>query len=165
MFPPASSLVFVVTSSDQNTSRQTGANERAPTLRLMFWFAVIQVIIRCSRPRVNHGAPLNYSCLYILFMTLFSHATWKFAEAGLPAETELPKHFIETGPLSSRTQAGKAVGCGVHILQTSLIIYIYIASIVSRSWIFFFICKTFTLLSEKIQEVGQLCIWLKHTEN
>lgn len=99
------------------------------TSRLMFWFAVIQVtqcrgIIRYSHPLVNHNAQLNYSWIYILFMTIFSHATWKFAKASLLAETELPKHFIETGLLSSLTQAGKAVGCGVHILQTSVIIYI-----------------------------------------
>lgn len=119
------SAVFVVTSSDKNTPEQTSTH----TFRLMFWFAVIQVtqcrsIIRYPHPHVNHKARLNYSLLYILFMTIFSHATWKFAKAGFAGRDRVAKAFQRDGPLSSLTQAGKAVGCGVHILQTSLIIYI-----------------------------------------
>lgn len=130
-------------------SRQVWRRRRS-TFRLMFWFAVIQVshsggTIRYPHPHVNHNDELNYSCLYILFMTVFSHASWKFAKAGLLADTELPKHFIETGLLLSFTQAGKAVGCACSADKPY---HLYIASIMLRSWIFF-ICKTFTVIWEK----------------
>lgn len=68
------------------------------TFRLMFWFAAIQVtqsdgIVRCSRSHVNHNARLNYSWFYILFMTIFSHATWKFAKAGFAGRNRAAKAF------------------------------------------------------------------------
>lgn len=131
--------------------------ERASsTVRLMFWFAVIQVtqcagIIRCSRPCVNHNAPLNNSCLYILFMTIFSHATWKFAKAVFAGRNRAAKAFRgDEAAFISRTGWEKQWDVGFIFCRQALsFIYSqYHVEILNR---FFFICKTFAQLTEKIR--------------
>ena len=77
-----------------------GECERASaTFRLMFWFAcnsshTVRRHNQVLSPSCqSQCSPLNYSGLYILFMTIFSHATWKFAKAGFAGRNRAAKAF------------------------------------------------------------------------
>lgn len=82
-----------------------------------------RTIIRCSRSHVNHSAaPKLFITVFYLWL-LFPMPPESSTSRGWLAGTELPKPFTKTGRLLSAAPT-KAVGCGVHIPQTSLIIYI-----------------------------------------
>lgn len=110
---------------------------------LIFWFAVIPVtqsggIIRCSRPHVNHNARLNYSSPHILFMTVFSHATWKFEKSQFAGRNRAAKTFHRDRDAFISPTDWESCGMqGSHSADKPY--HLYIARIMLRLWMIFFL--------------------------
>lgn len=110
-------------------------------------------IIRCSRSHANHSVALNYSELSVLFMTAFSHATGKFARAGFAGRNRAARAFHKGRTAFISHRPGRLWDAGFTFSRRALS-FIYSQHRVGScrfGGCFFSMCKTFDLLSWKLQ--------------